>query len=662
MIRQLLLAAALWLGAGPALAQGEPETFVINLRGAELAVLAEQVSTITGRTLVLDPSVEGEVTVLSAEPLDAEGVWALFQSILRSRGFVAVESGLIWQVVPEAEARTIGGADPMDGARDEQGSQDVVTEMLRLSRLPSAEAVRVLRPLVAESGYIEALTDPNAILLTDTRANVDRILEIATAFDAESPEEATVIRFSYADAGAVGNAILEVLGTSGTGARLSVDPSSNLLLVRGSQADIDEIRELAQSLDVAPRRLPQEAVATTVFRLQFGDATVVAEIIRGALGGGVDITNAVAADIGAPNDPAGLETDGGEAAADEAPAEGGFVSLDRAPQAPSAVSVQASVETNAIIVRGTQAQVAEVGSLIAALDVRRPQVMIEAAIVEVSGDVAERLGVQLGFGDATPPGGIAATSFSNGGLSLQGVLAAVGAPSSVALSTGLTVGASGNEFGILVQALAQSTQARLLSTPSVTTLDNEPATIVVGQNVPFRTGSFDTDGDGSNAFTTIERRDVGITMNVVPRITAGGVVQLEIQQEVSSLVDANVEGAADLITNTRVINTTVLADDGGTVVLGGLISDDRSSAEGRVPGLSRVPVVGQLFRSRNAGQTQRTLFVFLRPTVLRDAQDVQAAAESRYERLRGAEAAPPPDGLLAPRQARRLPLEIQGLY
>ena len=288
--------------------------------------------------------------------------------------------------------------------------------------------------------------------------------------------------------------------------------------------------------------------------------------------------------------------------------------------------------------------------------------MIEAAIVEVSGDVAERLGVQLGFGDSAPPGGIAATSFSNGGISLQGVLAAVGAPSSVALSTGLTVGASGDEFGILVQALAQSTQARLLSTPSVTTLDNEPATIVVGQNVPFRTGSFDTDGDGSNAFTTIERRDVGITMNVVPRITAGGVVQLEIQQEVSSLVDANVEGAADLITNTRVINTTVLADDGGTVVLGGLISDDRTSTEGRVPGLSRVPVVGGLFRSRNNGQTQRTLFVFLRPTVLRDAHDVQAAAESRYERLRGADAAPGLGDLPAAREVRRLPLEIQGLY
>jgi len=648
------------LAAGPALAQ-EPETFVINLRETDIAVLAEQVSEITGRTLILDPSVSGDVTVVSSEALDRDGVWALFQSILRVRGFVAVQSGNVWQVVPEGEARTIGGP-PATGGQD-AGSQDVVTEMLRLSRLPSAEAVRVLRPLIAESGYIEAIVDPNAILLTDTRANVDRILAIARAFDGESPDEAQVIRFSYADAATVGAAIAEVLGTSGTGARLSVDPSSNLLLVRGTLEDIDEIRELARSLDVAPRLAPQEAVGTTVFRLQYGDAEVIAEIIRGSLGGATDITNAVAADIGAPvSDPA---IEGGEGA--EAVAGGSVAPLGRAaaPRAPSAVTIQASTETNSIIVRGTAAQIAEVANLIAALDVRRPQVMIEAAIVEVSGDVAERLGVQLGFGDAAPPGGIAATSFGNGGVSLQGVLAALGAPSAVALSTGLTIGASGNEFGILVQALSQSTQARLLSTPSVTTLDNEPATIVVGQNVPFRTGSFATDGNTATPFTTIERRDVGITMNVVPRITAGGVVQLRIEQEVSSLVGANVEGAADLITNTRVINTTVLADDGGTVVLGGLITDDRISGRSQVPGLGDVPVIGNLFRSRNAQNSTRTLFVFLRPTILRDREDIREAAEQRYDRLRGAEAtgaAPAPRTILNQREVRRLPLEIQGLY
>ena len=241
-------------------------------------------------------------------------------------------------------------------------------------------------------------------------------------------------------------------------------------------------------------------------------------------------------------------------------------------------------------------------------------------------------------------------------------LAAVGVPAGSALSTGLTLGAGGNDFGILVQALSQSTSARLLSTPSVTTLDNEPATIVVGQNVPFRTGSFATDGNTATPFTTIERRDVGITMNVVPRITAGGVVQLVIEQEISSLTNANVEGAADLVTNRRVINTTVMADNRGTVVLGGLITDDRINGSSKVPGLGDLPVVGELFKSRNARNTQRTLFVFLRPTILRSREDITEASSRRFNRLKAADVTQQPRTILKKQEVQQLPLEIQGLY
>ncbi len=634
--------AILLLLPAPARAQ---ETFVINLRDADISLLVEQISEITGRTLVLDPGLVGEVTVVSAEALDAEGVWSLFQSILRVRGFVAVQAGSIWQVVPEAEARTASG--PNLGEAEVAGSQDFVTEMLRLNRLPSAEAVRVLRPLVAESGYIEAVEDPNGVVITDTRANVDRIMAIARSFDGDALVRSEVLRFRSADAATVGSAILEVLGPAGTGARLSVDAGSNLLLVRGTPEDITEIRNLAIAMDVAPRKNPREAVATTVFNLQYGDAQIIADIIKGTVGDATNITNAVAADVGAQ----AAET-----------AEGEFVPLSRA-VVPDAVNITASVETNSIVVRGTAAQVQEVGQLVHALDVRRPQVMIEAAIVEVSGEVAERLGVQLGLGPNVPSGAIAATNFSNGGgVSLGSVLAAVGVPSGSALSTGLTLGAGGNDFGILVQALSQSTSARLLSTPSVTTLDNEPATIVVGQNVPFRTGSFATDGNTATPFTTIERRDVGITMNVVPRITAGGVVQLVIEQEISSLTNANVEGAADLITNRRVINTTVMADNRGTVVLGGLITDDRIDGSSKVPGLGDLPVVGELFKTRNGRNTQRTLFVFLRPTILRSREDITEASARRFNRLKAADATRQPKTILKKQEVQQLPLEIQGLY
>jgi len=622
------------------------ETFVINLRDADISLLVEQISEITGRTLVLDPGLVGEVTVVSAEALDKEGVWSLFQSILRVRGFVAVQAGSIWQVIPEAEARTASG--PNLGEEVIAGSQDFVTEMLRLNRLPSAEAVRVLRPLVAESGYIEAVEDPNGVVITDTRANVDRIMAIARSFDGDALVRSEVLRFRSADAVTVGSAILEVLGQAGTGARLSVDAGSNLLLVRGTPEDIAEIRSLAIAMDVAPRKDPREAVATTVFNLQYGDAQIIADIIKGTVGDATDITNAVAADVGAQSA--------------EATSDGQFVPLNRV-VAPDAVNITASVETNSIVVRGTAAQVQEVGQLVHALDVRRPQVMIEAAIVEVSGEVAERLGVQLGLGPNVPNGAIAASNFSNGGgVSLGSVLAAVGVPAGSALSTGLTLGAGGNDFGILVQALSQSTSARLLSTPSVTTLDNEPATIVVGQNVPFRTGSFATDGNTATPFTTIERRDVGITMNVVPRITAGGVVQLVIEQEISSLTNANVEGAADLVTNRRVINTTVMADNRGTVVLGGLITDDRINGSSKVPGLGDLPVVGELFKSRNARNTQRTLFVFLRPTILRSREDITEASSRRFNRLKAADVTQQPRTILKKQEVQQLPLEIQGLY
>ncbi|KIN71068.1 type II secretion system secretin GspD [Sulfitobacter guttiformis] len=607
--------------------------FVVNLRNAEISILAEQVSEITQRTLVIDPDLAGNVTVISATPLTQAGVWSLFQSMLRVRGFVAVESGVIWEVVPENQSIAKGGTVPPGGRA---GDQDVITKLVPLDRLPSAEAVRVLRPLVAQTGYIEALTDPNAIIITDTQANVDRIVNIARTFDTPADQRTEVIRFTFAEAETVAQAMSAVLGTSGTGAKISVDAASNVLLVRGSEVDISQIRQLARDLDVAPRNDPQAQKRTHLYALQFGDAEIIADIVSETLQGGADIANPVAA-----------------AVEGQAP-----VPTGPAPE----VSIQASTETNSIVIRGTSRQIEEASNLIAALDQRPKQVMIEAAIVEVSGDVAERLGTQLGFGPGGQSGGFAATSFGNGGSSLGNVLSALGVSQASGLASGLTLGGGVDGFGILVQALSQSTQANLLSTPSITTTDNKAATIVVGQNVPFRTGSFATDGNTATPFTTIERRDVGITMQVLPRVTANGIVRLDISQEVSSLVNANVEGAADLVTNRRVIETTVQAQDGGTIVLGGLITDDSNSSLGKVPGLGDAPLIGGLFRSRSKDQTRRTLFVFLRPTVIDSQQKATAVAQRQFQRVRKADAAEPPRNLLKERKVNKLPLEINGLY
>ena len=621
-MKPVLIALFLVYFSGFATAQTD-ESFTINLRNADVSTLAEQVSQVTGRTLVLHPDLQGDITVVSATPLDAEGVWTLFQSVLKARGFIAAKSGSIYQILPEGQARANA-----DGPGAGGGPQDVISRLIPLNRLPSAEALRIIGPLIAAQGTAEASTEPNAILITDTIENTTRLAELLARLDAESADKFVVLPLEFADAGSVRVAITEVMGRKLTNVKVSADASSNALLLRGAPEAIDEIRVLVAQMDNAPPVLEQAKTRTEVFRLEFAQAERIADILAATLTRQVAATNPVAVD-------------------------------QQAAPAPDIVSIQASSALNAIIANGTEAQLADVANLVRDLDKRRAQVTIEAAIIEVSGDAADRLNVQLGLEGLAPPGGLAATSFGASGSSLQSILAALGVAEAAAITPGLSAGISADPFGVLVQALSQSSRAKLLSTPSITTMDNESATITVGQNVPFRTGSFATDGNTATPFTTIERRDVGIRMDVLPRVTAGDVVELAISQEVSSLVQANLEGAADLITNTRSVNTTVLADNGATIVLGGLISSDEQDQVSKVPGLGDAPLIGGLFRNTSRTETERTLFVFLRPTILRTPQDARVAAKRRMQTLTRAQIAL--SGEIR-KPVESIGLEIQGLY
>jgi general secretion pathway protein D len=659
VLRFLLVTLLLAL---PAHAQTEPadgETFVINLRDADIRTLAEQVAEITDRTLILDPNVSGIVTVISTEALDKDGVWELFQSVLAVQGYAALPSGDLWRIVPQQVVREGGGV--IESA-DQPGRLDVITRLVPLRNFPATTAVGALRPLVASFGYIEAVVDTNTLVITDTAENVRRIESIARALDADEGNDVFTIRILNADAAEVGAAVQSILATSTTtgniAPRVTVDARSNLLLLSADQATYDMVLGIVADLDVPGRAIPSTVPVTRVYALRFADATALAEVLRGlvASGGGpaVDATNPVAEALPPAIDPAtGLPV----TAAAAPPPVTALAAED--------ITIQPVTESNSIVVRARAEVQDDLAALISQLDQRRPQVLIEAAIVEVSGDISEQLGIQLGFGAATPPGGFAATSFSNAGPSLDGILTLLGVPAATATSGGLAIGlARQDKFGLLLQALGQSSKANLLSTPSITTLDNQAAEIVVGQNVPFRTGSFDP-GGGGDAFTTIERQDVGITMRVTPRVNQGDVIQLDISQEVSSLVAATVAGAADLITNRRSIQTTVLADNGGTIVLGGLITDDRQSTRSEVPGLGRLPVVGGLFRSRSESNRRQTLFVFLRATILRDEAAAEEVSSERFQRLRAIEAIPTDQGpglLAEPQPLRRLPVEIEGLY
>lgn len=661
-------------------------TFVINLRGTDIRTLAEQVSDITGRTLVLAPSVTGTVTVVSSTPLDADGVWELFQSVLGGQGFTAMKFGDIWRIVPQADVK-VGGSTMSDTAVP--GRLDVITRLIKLKHFPATTAVGALRPLVASFGYIEAVADTNTLVITDTSENVRRIEQIARTLDEGNDQSITTIPLLHANAAEVGatvNGILASLGQGDTAGKVTVDARSNVLLLRADADTTQRIVNIVADLDVAGKPKPSVVPVTRVFRLKFADANAMVEILRGIVGSGQAPTNAVAtalpveqiqrADALAtprgPTDLAGKVLGSPAATAGGAAAEVAPPVVAAAPAAPVTnlanedVTIEPVVAINAVVVRARAEVVANLGALIAQLDQRRPQVLIEAAIVEVSGDISEQLGVQLGFGSAAPPGGFAATSFAPSGPSLTNILGLLGVPSAVALSpSGLSIGLSrANQYGILIQALAQSTKANLLSTPSITTLDNQPAEIVVGQNVPFRTGSYSTVGGAAAPFTTIERKDVGITLRVVPRVNAGDVVQLDVSQEVSSLTNTTVAGAADLVTNTRSIKTTVLADNGGTIVLGGLITDDRQSTRSSVPGLDRLPLLGPLFRSKDENRTKRTLFVFLRPTILRNRADVGAVSTRQFQRLEAIQSDPSDTKSLlgANKNANKLPVEINGLY
>lgn len=662
----LVLAPTEALQVTPAGAQAG-RSVVVNLRDVELEQVVEQISRITGQTIVLDPSVGGRVTVVSTGPVSPAGAWELFRSVLRLHGFAAVRSGNSWRITPQAQSVQSGSTRL---ARANAPGQEVVTRLIRLQTLPSAEAVRILRPLVASFGSIEASTRPNAVIVTDYSENISRIERLARSLDEGGGGAATFqrITLSHANAAEVGESIQRILGEEAAGGpRVAVDGRTNVILVRGSASALAKARRIASLLDTSGNA----AVAARVFRLRYSDAESVTEILRGLLGGESAATKPVPRSLanrgglGGDAGPGGtgLGSDGGVGSLGGGPkrslgagtvnrfeGQSGSASLpatttrtagsERSGARASGFStpvlaVEPVPELNAIVVRGSQASISGLVTLIAELDVRRPQVRIEAAIVEVTGDAAEQLGMQLGFGSAAALPNAGGTSFSNAGISLRNVLAVLGAPAALSLpqgGAGLNIGDSG-DFGTFVQALSQSTKANLLSTPSLTTLDNQPGEIVVGQNVPFRTGSFITRGSGRNVFTTIGRQDVGITLRVVPRVHEGDVVKLEVSQEVSSLVNANIAGAADLITNRRSIKTTVLADTGETIVLGGLITDDQSSRRSQVPFLGEIPVLGQLFTSRRESRTRRTLFVFLRATILGDKGSASGQAASDYSRI-----------------------------
>jgi len=592
----------------------ETETWRLNLKDADIRAFVTQVADITGYSFVVDPRVKGKVTVLSSAPMNKDEIYDLFLAVLQVHGFTAIPGEEVIKVVQQVDAKQ--SAESLERFT-EVPSEQLITRVIQIDNANALELVPILRPLVAKYGHLAGVAAANALIVSDHASNIQRIEQIVRELDSPSKYEVEVIQLEEAWVGDMVELLQELapaeLGQGGgdNAARkysVTADERSNRLILRGDETFRDKMRELIRKLDQ-----PSATGGTTkVIRLSHADAENLTEILKGVMG------------------EVAKESTGGSGGA------GGSAGSGRNTN----FSVFADEGLNALVVRGEPSMMQEAEMIVKALDVRRAQVMIEAAIVEISDELGQDLGVQLALGDesgeSTP---VAGTNFNNVGRSLGDVLGAILSDSVIAPATGgITIGAgqrneNGVSWGVLLQALSTSAAANLLSTPSIITLDNQESEIIVGQNVPFRTGQSTVTGDGTtNPFTTIERRDIGLTLKVTPTISADGLVRLVVEQTTENIGDS-VESASDIITNKREIKTTVLADDGETIVLGGLTTDDLQVNKSKVPLLGDIPVLGRLFSSESERRVKRNLLVFLRPTIMLGKADAVAATDEKFQSL-----------------------------
>lgn len=568
LVAPLPLRAAITPVATPSSEQ--EERWTINLKNAEIREFIDQVAEITGETFILDPRVKGQVSVLSKTPLSLSEVYQLFLSVLATHGFSVVTQDDQARVIPNAEAKAeanSGGAAP--------GTLE--TRLIQVQQGSVAELIPLIRPLVPQYGHLAAVTSANALIISDRSANIARIEDLIRQLDHKGSNDYSVVNLQHAwvmdAAELLNNAMLRGQAKGSTGSQVIADARTNRLIILGPPAARAKLVGMAQLMDTPTTR----SANTRVIRLRHNDAKALAETL-GQLSEGLKT-------------PAG-ET-GGQA---------------------QNIMIRADESLNALVLYAEPEVVATLEEIVRQLDVPRAQVLVEAAIVEISGDISEAVGVQWAIDARGDSGGLGGSNFSNSGLSVGTVLSSI--KNNVIppnLPDGAIVGIGNSDFGVLITALSANSNFNLLSTPSLLTLDNQKAEILVGQNVPFQTGSYTTDAAGANnPFTTVERQDVGVKLKVIPHINDGATLRLEIDQEISSLAPTatTAAGASDLITNKRSIKSTVLAEDGQIVVLGGLIQDDVTQSVSKVPLLGDIPWLGGLFRSTKDVHTKRNLMVF----------------------------------------------------
>ena len=614
-VTTLFAALALGLVVGavtpPVVAQSQAQRITPNFKDADITQVIEAVAAATGKNIIVDPRVRAQVTMLSSTPMTPDAFYEAFQALLQVHGFVAVPSGKTVKIIPDANSRTLPGNDLPD--RVSATSDELVTQVVSVRNVSAVQLVAILRPLMPQNAHLAAYPSSNMLVLSDRANNVNRMVRIIRRIDQESDADIEVVPMQNASAAEVVRTMTalnpaQVQGAEGGGSplRAVADERSNSILLAGDKTQRLRARTLIAYLDT-----PLAGGGDTRVRyLRYADAEKIAAKLKEQLSAG-----------GAPSAGAA----GAAAAATGGP-----------------TTIWAEPETNALVVTAPAKTMNSLMAIVDKLDIRRAQVIVEAIIVEVSADKAAELGVNWVL-DGTQNGNVVGGFIEPvGGVSIVDLARAVNDPTTLtAAPRGTTIGIgrlqdTGINFAAVIRALRGDSTTNIIATPSIVTMDNQEAEIKVAQEVPFVTGQYtNTSGGGTPLapFQTIQRQEVGTILKVTPQINEGDSVMLKIEQESSSIA-ATSSGAVDLVTNKRTISTNVLIEDGGTVVLGGLIQDSQTGGEQRVPFLGRIPVIGEAFRTRSAKKTKTNLMVFIQPRILRDGLDATIETNQKYNYIR----------------------------
>ena len=656
---------------------GEPVT--LNFANAEIEAVARTMATITGRNVVVDPRVRGQLNLVTERAVPPAAAFQQFLAALRLQGFTVVEAAGLYKVVPEADAKLQGGSVTVAqaGSAGPAGGQ-IVTQIFKLNYESANNLVPVLRPLISPNNTINANPGTNALVITDYADNLQRLGKIIAAMDVSNASDVEVISLKNAIATDLAPLVARLIdsgstpGAPGTPGQsdtsfkttLLAEPHSNSLILRAANpARVAQVRALVHKLDQPPA--PGSSAASGnihVVYLKNADATKLAATLRAAMAAGTGTAQASASSSTAPASTAptgGLASMGSSSSATSGLGAGASPSTTSSNQPSTGGQIQADPSTNSLIITAPEPQYRQLRNVIDKLDGRRAQVLVESLIVEVNTNKLAEFGIQwqgvLGKqGDGTV--GVIGTNSGAAGANILGLTTALASGSATAIGTGVASLSGGLNLalapringqyylGALANFLQNSGDANVLSTPNLMTLDNEEARIVIGNNVPFVTGSYanSTGSSTVNPFTTVERKDVGLMLRVRPQINENGTVKMAIYQEVSKIDGNTLKDTNGPTTSKRAIESNVLVEDGSIIVLGGLLEDSYSQAEDKVPVMGDIPLLGNLFRSENRSRKKTNLMVFLRPVVVRDAAASDALMLDRYESIRALQQAVQP--------------------